>query len=334
MAISPPSDIVLDVARAVEPAGVAGGARRAGEAGRQRHAQSQRSRVDARRRRSSATVAARPTATTSTETFKRFEAMVLQTFIQNMLPKDAESVYGKGMAGDMWKSMMAERIADVMAERGGIGIADRMLGDHYMDGKRKVAVGPVSGGPGKAETRPADHACRRRWSRNCSARWPTLARTRRADASAQHLTSTGSDVMTDYSESTSEPAGTHEPQPTPHSAGRPGNLGAIIGRIEEAVDEETAAIRTDTSFDIKASNARKSRYLYELTRAIKGIGEAEILAEHREGLDRLRDKLASNEAAILAHLNAVSEVATLHAGRHPARGGRRHLFGRRVRVGT
>ena len=48
---------------------------------------------------------------------------------------------------------------------------------------------------------------------------------------------------------------------------------------------------------------------------------------------RLREKLGSNEAAIRAHLNAVSEVATLIAERHPALRGRRHLFGRRVRRG-
>ncbi len=63
--------------------------------------------------------------------FKRFEAMVLQTFIQNMLPKDGTAVYGKGMAGDMWKSLLAEKVADVMADRGGIGIADRVLGERY-----------------------------------------------------------------------------------------------------------------------------------------------------------------------------------------------------------
>ena len=49
----------------------------------------------------------------------------------------------------------------------------------------------------------------------------------------------------------------------------PGSLAAIIGRIEEAVETETEAIRTDPAFDIKASNARKSRYLYELNRAMK-----------------------------------------------------------------
>lgn len=92
---------------------------------------------------------------------------------------------------------------------------------------------------------------------------------------------------------------------------RPGNLAAIIGRIEEVVDEETAGIRSGTDYDLKASNARKSRYLYELNRAMKGGSEAEFLEQHREGLIRLRHKLATNEAAILAHLNAVNEIANL-----------------------
>jgi hypothetical protein len=89
------------------------------------------------------------------------------------------------------------------------------------------------------------------------------------------------------------------------------NLGALIGRITEAVEEETASIRTDVRFDIKASNARKSRYLYELTRALKGAREGSVPAEHRDSLIRLRDRLADNEAAIRAHLSAVNEVATL-----------------------
>ena len=71
--------------------------------------------------------------------FKRFEAMVLQTFIQNMLPKDGAAFYGKGMAGDMWKSLLAEKVAEVMADRGGIGIADRVLGDRYAAEARPVA---------------------------------------------------------------------------------------------------------------------------------------------------------------------------------------------------
>lgn len=116
--------------------------------------------------------------------------------------------------------------------------------------------------------------------------------------------------MADQSDFSNLPAWTGASQVQTASA-RPGNLAAIIGRIEEAVDEETDGIRRGTGYDLKASNARKSRYLYELTRALKGANEIEFLQQHREGLLRLRQKLAKNEAAILAHLNAVNEVASL-----------------------
>lgn len=85
----------------------------------------------------------------SPEAFVKFEAMVLQTFLQSILPKDAETVYGGGMAGEMWKSMLAEKLGEAMAERGGIGIADRVLGDYYLDGEEKVPVGGISQGPEK-----------------------------------------------------------------------------------------------------------------------------------------------------------------------------------------
>jgi Rod binding domain-containing protein len=87
------------------------------------------------------------------ESFRRFEAMVLQTFIQNMLPKDGAAVYGKGMAGEMWKSMLAEKVAGVVAERGGIGIADRMLGGRYAAEAKPVAEAAAAGQA--AETRNA-----------------------------------------------------------------------------------------------------------------------------------------------------------------------------------
>ena len=146
MAISPPSDIVLDVARADGPADIeaahaaltkrAGGGAEAGAAFAVEGAGASRG-------------ASRPAADPA-KNYQRFEAMVLQTFIQSMMPKDTESVYGKGLAGDMWKAQLAERLADVMAERGGIGIARKMLADHYLEGKRVVPVGAVSGGTEKA----------------------------------------------------------------------------------------------------------------------------------------------------------------------------------------
>jgi hypothetical protein len=89
------------------------------------------------------------------------------------------------------------------------------------------------------------------------------------------------------------------------------SLTAIIQRIEDAIDRETNAIRTDIRFDIRESNSRKSRYLYELTKAMKGLGRQDLRPEHRDGILRLRQKLELNEKAILAQLNAVSEVASM-----------------------
>lgn len=117
--------------------------------------------------------------------------------------------------------------------------------------------------------------------------------------------------MTDYSEfTTGLPALAKAPE-NPASFAQAGNLDALIGRIEDAVEEETAGIRTNPRFDLKASNARKSRCLYELNRAMKGMGQTTFAEQHREGLTRLQEKLSRNEQAILAHLSAVTEVANL-----------------------
>jgi hypothetical protein len=77
--------------------------------------------------------------------------MVLQTFIQNMLPKDAEGIFGKGLAGDMWKARMSENIADVVAARGGIGIAQTLASAHYLAAGQTDAAGTASANPRKAE---------------------------------------------------------------------------------------------------------------------------------------------------------------------------------------
>lgn len=145
MAISLPSDIVMDVARAVEPAGVEAARAQLARRGSAVGGAAAFSIVDMRNSAAPETGPAK-----SPDTFKRFEAMVLETFVQNMLPKNAENVYGKGVAGDMWKSMLAGKLADAMAERGGIGISDRILGDHYVEGEKTLPVGPVSGGPDQA----------------------------------------------------------------------------------------------------------------------------------------------------------------------------------------
>jgi hypothetical protein len=109
-----------------------------------------------------------------------------------------------------------------------------------------------------------------------------------------------------------EPAQAARPVEMSHQ--HPGNLASIIRRIEDAIDIETAGIRSDLNFDIAASNARKSRYLYELSKAASALGQRQLGEEHRESLRRLRAKLEVNERVILAHLGAVKEVADLLQG--------------------
>jgi hypothetical protein len=60
------------------------------------------------------------------DAYGQFEAFVLQTFIQSMLPKNATTVFGKGSAGEFWKSMLAERLGHELARSGQVGIAQRL----------------------------------------------------------------------------------------------------------------------------------------------------------------------------------------------------------------
>lgn len=60
------------------------------------------------------------------KTLQQFEAMVLSTFVQNMMPAKASSVFGSGTAGDMWRTMLSQNIGSEVAKAGGIGIANRI----------------------------------------------------------------------------------------------------------------------------------------------------------------------------------------------------------------
>ena len=90
-----------------------------------------------------------------------------------------------------------------------------------------------------------------------------------------------------------------------------GSIATILARLEEAVDDETAGLRADPRYDLRTSNARKSRHLYELNRAMKGMGPTDLGGQHREALQRLRNRLDENEMVLKAHLGAVGEVAAL-----------------------
>lgn len=146
MAISPPSDIISDVARAADPAryqaaaqNLLSGAAPAGGPSFDDAVRSVSSRpniggadiyqIRNSLRNDSETAAAAKAKRTAQE----FEASILQSFIETMLPKNADNVYGKGNAGSIWKSMMAEQIGAQVAKSGGIGIAQHVFADHKAD---------------------------------------------------------------------------------------------------------------------------------------------------------------------------------------------------------
>jgi Rod binding domain-containing protein len=137
LAISPPSDLVLDVVKAADPLEVqaaqeklkanqaAFAANSLAEAGN-----GFSSTVDVLDRSAAKAglgdVQNRTTPEAIPQTYRKFEAMVLQNFVKSMLPSESEDVYGKGAAGDIWKGMMAEQLGNVMSQGNGIGIAKQM----------------------------------------------------------------------------------------------------------------------------------------------------------------------------------------------------------------
>lgn len=125
MAISPPGDLVLDVVRAADPAKVREAHRNLLEKGT---AATSTAFDLAAGRPVGADVRAGDNGTVP-QSYRDFEAMVLQTFIKSMLPEDATNTFGEGTAGDMWKGMMAEQLGRALADGGGIGIARQLAED-------------------------------------------------------------------------------------------------------------------------------------------------------------------------------------------------------------
>ncbi len=160
MAISPPSDIVLDVVNAVGPAGSAKAGERLAAIARSAKAGS----VANDFKPDGPSVANMATTqnishTRASDPRVKFEGFVLQTFIETILPKDSENTFGSGLAGDMWKSMLSEKIAGVVASRGGVGIANRILADFVMNGEvKEPVIGAVDVGQVVENAHPADHS--------------------------------------------------------------------------------------------------------------------------------------------------------------------------------
>jgi hypothetical protein len=85
----------------------------------------------------------------------------------------------------------------------------------------------------------------------------------------------------------------------------------VLGRLEMIVDNENQRIGHDPEFDLKVSNAHKSRCLYELTMLFRGTDPAQLAIGHIDQMHSLKAKLALNARRVEAHLHAVRAVADL-----------------------
>ncbi len=142
MAISPPSDLILDVVRAADPAASQAAAARLaritpgdGVAFTAAYRQIVAPEGDRTPQPpASPPAGALPTGTPSgppvarspLEALQAFEGMALATMIQSAMPDEDNAMFGTGPSAGVWKSMLAEQLGAQMARAGGIGLAEQL----------------------------------------------------------------------------------------------------------------------------------------------------------------------------------------------------------------
>jgi flagellar protein FlgJ len=57
---------------------------------------------------------------------QQFEAQVISTFIEQMMPESSANNFGSGTAGNVWRSILSEQIANQVAKAGGLGIRQKV----------------------------------------------------------------------------------------------------------------------------------------------------------------------------------------------------------------
>jgi peptidoglycan hydrolase FlgJ len=159
MAIKPSSDIVLDVLKAADPARAQAVAQRLSALGagsvddaddfaKVLDAAAQPSAPEPDVKANAADMRDRLAALNvdaaneqkATRTQVEFEASILKTFVDSILPKDETDVYGQGSAGDIWKSMLADQIAKQIARSGAFGISKQLFATHPLPGHTHPAL--------------------------------------------------------------------------------------------------------------------------------------------------------------------------------------------------
>lgn len=134
MTIQPLSDIILDVANAADPAKVAAVKQKLAEAtggnfaallaeGAPRATSLQWSDEARSRFFSAPTGRAVTDKNTGVDEAKRgLETLIAKMMVESMLPKEGPATFGSGSAGGVWRSMLADKLADQLTRGKGLGI--------------------------------------------------------------------------------------------------------------------------------------------------------------------------------------------------------------------
>jgi len=88
-------------------------------------------------------------------------------------------------------------------------------------------------------------------------------------------------------------------------------ISGVLGRLEAVLERENSLIGTDARFDITASNAQKSRCLYELNLLMKSMEPSDLPRAAGDRLIRLRSVVETNATRVKAHMEAVRDVTDL-----------------------
>ncbi|WP_181704742.1 rod-binding protein [Chthonobacter rhizosphaerae] len=62
---------------------------------------------------------------------QRFESFIVRSSVETMMAGEGDALFGDKVSGPVWRSMLADKIADAVAKRGSLGIGDlvRRLGE-------------------------------------------------------------------------------------------------------------------------------------------------------------------------------------------------------------
>ena len=176
---------------------------------------------------------------------------MLNSFVNEMLPKDAESVFGQGLAGDMWKSMLADQVSRQIAKSGALGIAKRLFAAHPLS----AAACAGAGEPRSTSRDAARHGANERQR-------PVAAERRRRRPTAPSSFADRQALMS--------AAILRHPNFAAANSGRSQSPAAmilpVVDRLRQALDEENQDIARRGPVDYRAYNLRKSQGLLELNR--------------------------------------------------------------------